>query len=68
MIKEYILLAVGCVAVGVVITFIVLVLSLRLGINVLGEYLWVLAIPAVLSLTLNIMFLELYRKFRKKKS
>ena len=67
MVKEYILLAAGCTAVGVVITFVVLGTSLRLGIDI-NENLWVLAIPAVLAITLNIILLELYRKFRKKKS
>ena len=67
MIKEYIFLAAGCVAVGVVITFIVLGVSLRLGINIMGESLWVLGIPAVLSVILNVILLEIYRKLRKQK-
>jgi len=67
MVKEYIFMAMGCVVVGVVLTFVVLAISQRLGISVLGEYIWVLAIPVVLSLVLNITLLELYRKFRKKK-
>ena len=67
MVREYIFLATGCVAAGVVITFGVLVLSQRLGIEIFDENLWVLGIPAVLSLTLNITLLELYRKYRKKK-
>ena len=67
MIKEYIFLAVGCVVVGVVIIFIILVVSQRLGINIMDENMWVLAIPALLALILNIILLELYRKFRKKK-
>ena len=67
MVREYILLAVGCVAVGVVITFVVLGVCLRLGLNILGEHIWVLAIPLVLALILNITLLELYRKYRKKK-
>ncbi|MFC1966421.1 hypothetical protein ACFLWI_05700 [Chloroflexota bacterium] len=54
-------------AVGIVITFVVLTIAQRLGINVIDEYMWVLAIPAVLSLFLNITLLELYRKYRKKK-
>ncbi len=66
MIQEYIILAAGCVAVGVVLTFILLGVTVRAGLD-LNENLWLLAIPAVLSLTLNIVLLELYRKFRKKK-
>jgi len=67
MVREYIFLASGCVAVGVAITFIVLTICQRLGIDIINEYLWVLAIPAVLALIINIALLELYRKFRKRK-
>ena len=66
MVGEYIFLAVGCVVVGVVLTFVVLGVSVRLSISI-EENLWVLAIPAVLSLILNISLLELYRRYRKKK-
>ena len=66
MVREYIFLAVGCVAVGVLLTFVVLGVSVRLGIEI-DENLWVLAIPAVLTLTLNIILIELYHKYRKRK-
>ncbi|MBI3040212.1 MAG: hypothetical protein HYY80_00890 [Chloroflexi bacterium] len=66
MVGEYIFLASGCVTVGVVLTLVVLGVSVRLGISI-EENLWVVAIPAVLSLTLNITLLELYRKYRSKK-
>ena len=66
MIREYIFLAVSCVAVGVVLTFVVLCVCVRLGIDI-NENFWIVAIPAVLSIILNITLLELYRKFRKRK-
>jgi len=66
MVGEYIFLASGCVVVGVVLTFVVLGVSVRLGISI-EENLWVLAIPAVFSLILNISLVELYRKYRKRK-
>jgi general stress protein CsbA len=66
MVGEYIIMAAGCVVVGVVLTVVVLGVSLRLGISI-EENLWVLAIPVVLSLILNISLLELYRKYRKRK-
>ncbi len=66
MVKEYIFLAVGCAAVGMVLVFVVLGVSQRLGIS-LDKHLWVVAIPAVLSLLLNITLLELYRRYWKKK-
>ncbi len=66
MVKEYIFLAGSCVTVGIVLTFVVIGVCVRLGIDI-NENLWVVAIPAVLSLALNILLLELYRKFRKRK-
>ncbi|MFH0814248.1 MAG: hypothetical protein V2A69_15640 [Pseudomonadota bacterium] len=63
---EYIFLASGCVAVGVVMTFVVLGVCQRLGISI-DKNLWVLAIPSVFSLILNVSLLELYRKYKKKK-
>jgi hypothetical protein len=66
MVREYIFLAAGCVSVGVVITFIVLGVCQRLGINI-DEHLWIVTIPAVLSLFLNVALLEIYRKFRKRR-
>ncbi|MFC1946218.1 hypothetical protein ACFLW1_03370 [Chloroflexota bacterium] len=67
MVREYILLAVGCVAVGVALTFILITWSLRVGLDITGDYIWVLAIPAIVSIMLNILLLELYHKFRGKK-
>ena len=66
MVREYIFLATSCVAVGIVLTFVVLGVCLRLGINI-EENFWVVAIPAVLSLILNILLLELYHKYHKRK-
>jgi len=66
MVGEYIFLALGCVVVGVVLTFVVLGMSVRTGLDI-AENLWLLALPAVLSLSLNIALLELYRKYRRKK-
>ena len=66
MVRKYIILATGCASVGVVITFVVLGVCQRLGINI-DENLWVLAIPVVLSLMLNIALIELYRKYKKRK-
>ena len=63
---EYIFLAAGCAAVGEVVTFVVLGVCQSLGISI-ERNLWVLAIPAVSSLFLNISLLELYRKYKRKK-
>ncbi len=66
MVREYIFLAGGCVSLGIIITFIVLGVCARLGINI-DEHWWVVAIPVVLSLIINIALVEIYRKFRKSK-
>ena len=62
---EYIFLAAGCVSLGIIITFIVLGACQYLSINI-DEHWWVVAIPVVLSLIINIALVELYRKFRKR--
>jgi hypothetical protein len=65
MVRQYILLAVGCVGVGIVMTFAMLAVVQRLGID-LDKNLWVVAIPAVLSLCLNIGLLEIYHAYRRR--
>jgi hypothetical protein len=67
MVRQYIFLAVGCVAAGTIITFVMLIVCQRLGVN-LDQNLWVLAIPAVLSLLLNVGALEIYHAYRRKHS
>jgi hypothetical protein len=62
----YIYLAVGCSVLGTLFTFLTLFICRNLGIDI-ARNIWVLAIPALLSITLNIMFVELYSKFRKKR-
>jgi len=62
---EYIYLAVGSGISGIIITFVVILVSQYFGIDML-KHLWVVAIPVVLSLFLNVSFIELYRKYKKK--
>lgn len=62
----YIYLAIGCGLLGVVIAFAVIFACQYYGIDI-NRNLWVLAIPVTLSLFLNISFVELYRKYRRKK-
>ena len=66
MVTEYIFLAGGCVVVGVVLTFVVLGACQRLGISI-DKNIWVVAIPAVVSLILNVTLLEMYRRWRGRK-
>ena len=61
----FVYLAIGCGTVGIIITFIVIWACRHFAIDI-QENLWVLAIPATLSILLNIGFLELYRKYKRK--
>ena len=61
---HYVFLAVGCGILGIVITFLVIMVCQRFSIDI-AENLWVLAIPVFLSVSLNVLFIELYRKFKK---
>lgn len=62
---EYIFLAGGCVSLGIIITFIVLGVCARFGINI-DQHWWIVAIPVVLSLIINVTLVEFYRRFRKR--
>jgi cytochrome c biogenesis protein CcdA len=65
MVREYIFLAAGCLSLGIVITFVVLGLCQYFGIDI-DENWWVVAIPVVLSVIINITLIELYRKIRRR--
>jgi hypothetical protein len=65
LLTTYIYLAIGCGSLGIAITFVVLFISLHYGIDI-SQNLWVLAIPVTLSLFLNVLFIELYTKYKKK--
>ncbi len=62
-IPEYIVLACGCVTLGIVTTFAVLLACQYLGIDV-SKNVWVMAIPTLLSLGANVLTIELYKKVR----
>jgi len=61
----YVYLAVGSGLLGVVLSFIVVFTCIHLGIDIF-ENLWVLAIPVTLAVLLNILFVELYHRYKKK--
>lgn len=61
----YIYLAVGCGFLGVLITYATLLVCIYFGIDI-SKNLWVIAIPIVLAVVLNILFIELYSRFNKK--
>ncbi|MBM2824824.1 MAG: hypothetical protein HW402_488 [Dehalococcoidales bacterium] len=66
LILEYIYLAIASGILGVIITFVVIFACQYFGIDI-TKNLWVLAIPVTLAVSLNVCFIELYHKYKKKK-
>jgi hypothetical protein len=62
---EYIYLAVGTGILGVAITFAVMLICQYLGVNML-DHLWLLGVPILLSLIINVIIVEIYRKIKKR--
>ncbi len=61
----YISLAAGCVFVGTILTYLLLLGSEYFGIDLMSN-IWLFALPLLVSLALNVLFIELYRKFGRK--
>ncbi len=64
-ILTYISLAAGCVFIGTILTYLLLFGSAYFGIDLMSNV-WLFAIPLLMSLLLNVLFIELYRKFGRK--
>jgi purine-cytosine permease-like protein len=62
---DILFLAIASLLVGIILAVIVVFASLFFGIDLLDN-LWLLAIPVILAVILNIVFIELYRKYKKK--
>ena len=62
---SYVYLAVGSLALGILITFVMLFLCQVLSVDI-NKNLWMIAIPIILSIALNIWFIELYDRYRRK--
>jgi hypothetical protein len=60
----YIYLAVGCGMFGVVFTYVLMAVCLYFGIDVFKN-LWVIVIPIVLAVVLNIFLIEVFSRRRK---
>lgn len=63
-VTQLIVLAAGCAVTGVIITFATLVVCQYFAIDISWNV-WILAIPVLSSLFLNVAFIELYRRVRK---
>ena len=62
---SYVYLAVGSLALGILITFLMLYICQFFGIDI-NRNLWMIAIPIVLAIALNIWLIELYDRYRRK--
>ena len=62
---SYVYLAVGSLALGIIITFAMLFLCQLLAVDI-NNNLWLIAIPIVVSIALNIWFIELYDRYRRR--
>jgi len=65
-IMELVYFAVGCAAMGIVFAFILVFVLQYLGIDVY-KHMFLLLIPLVLSISLNIAIIELYGKYKRRK-
>jgi hypothetical protein len=61
----YIYLAISSAALGSLITFLMILLVRHFQVD-FWENLWLLAVPLVLSVTLNVILIEIYLKHRRK--
>lgn len=61
----YIYLAASCTILGIGITFALLLVCQYFSIDLFEKW-WLLGIPVTLAVLLNIIFIELYRKFNKR--
>lgn len=64
-ILTYISLAAGCVFIGTILTYLLLLGSEYFGVDLMSN-IWLFALPLLVSLALNVLFIELYRKFGPK--
>jgi hypothetical protein len=62
---SYVYLAVGSLALGIIITFAMLFICQLLAVDI-NNNLWLIAIPIVLAIALNIWFIELYDRCRRR--
>jgi hypothetical protein len=65
LVLTYIYMATSCAAVGIGILFVVLLVCRHLEVDIFRN-LWVLAIPIVLTLVINVGIIELFRKFMRR--
>ena len=61
----YVYLATGCLLVGIAFTYLLLLVCRNLEIDIISN-IWLLALPAILSIFVNILFIELLQRRKRK--
>ncbi|MDD5398162.1 MAG: hypothetical protein PHU70_03675 [Dehalococcoidia bacterium] len=61
----YASLAIGCAGLGILLTLVLLMVCQYFDID-LAQNLWLISLPVVIAVALNIWFIELYDRFKKK--
>lgn len=61
----YIYFAVGAMMIGLIATFAIIGVSAYYGID-LTRHIWITAVPVILAILCNILFIEIFRKHYKK--
>jgi hypothetical protein len=64
-VMAYVFLAAASVIVGIILVFVALLACQYFGIDI-SENWWLLAIPVLLAVTLNIILVELYDRYKKR--
>jgi hypothetical protein len=61
----YASLAIGCAGLGILLTLVLLMVCQHFDID-LAQNLWLISLPIVIAVGLNIGFIELYDRLKKK--
>lgn len=61
----YVALATCCAALGILITFILLISCQYFGIDI-TKNLWLITLPIIAAIALNIGFIEMYDRYKRK--
>jgi hypothetical protein len=61
----YVFLAMGSIGLGIILSFVVVFACQYFGIDIF-ENLWILALPLVIAVIVNICFIELYSRYKRK--
>jgi len=65
LVVAYVFLAAASVLVGIILVFVALLACQHFGIDISRNW-WILALPAILAVVLNIVLIELYDKRKKR--